>query len=84
MKVRLLAPANYKDEPVAAGAVVDVDQETFHLWRSSGMASAVDDEEAQAKAAQEGGTYTALTGRAETEGGARSRRAAAKEADGDK
>lgn len=65
-KVRLLVPANYKDEPHAAGAELDVDVETFLLWRMRGLASSLDDEEAQAKAAEEGGNYSAYTGRAET------------------
>lgn len=63
-KIRLLAPATIKDQPYAPGAEVDVDDATFADLRSRGMASSVEDEQAQAKAAQEGGSYTAMTGRA--------------------
>ena len=60
-KVRLLAPAAHPKDgsPLAAGAEVDVDEETFQSWRASGLASAVEDE----KKAAEPGVYDARTGR---------------------
>jgi hypothetical protein len=68
-KVRMLAPGADKDGNVlSAGAVVDVDDETAAALRADGKASLIEDEEAQAKAAEEGGNYTARTGRPEVAG----------------
>jgi hypothetical protein len=62
-KVRLLAATSDKDgNPLAAGQVVDVDDETAAGWRSSGLASALADEQAAEKAAKQG-NYGARTGR---------------------
>ena len=59
-KVRILAPTTDKDgKPLAAGQEVDVDEEDFARLRSQGTASAIEDEEAAAKAAKEEGSFTA-------------------------
>jgi len=59
-KVRLLVPHGEH----GAGAVIDVDDETFAALRADGKAASVADEEAAAKAAQEG-NYSARTTRPE-------------------
>lgn len=64
-KIRLLAPTTYKDKPLATGAEVTVDEETYRDLRARGMASSIEDEEAQAKASAEGGNYSARTARAD-------------------
>jgi len=59
-KIRLLAPwTNDKGEPQAVGAEVDVSEEQAQDLSNRGMASYIEDEEAAAKAAAEGGSYTA-------------------------
>lgn len=63
-KVRLLVPVG--DD--AAGAVIDVDDETFAHLRADGKASAIEDEEAAAEAAKEG-NFNARTGREDTPSG---------------
>lgn len=64
-KVRLLAPwTNAKGEPQAAGAVVEVTDEQAIDLHNRGQASLVEEEEEQAKAAQEG-NYSARLERPE-------------------
>ena len=65
-KVRALAPLTDKDgEPIAQGAVVDVDDETATVWRGAGKVSLIEDEERNAKAATH---YGDVVGRDKTAG----------------
>jgi hypothetical protein len=70
VKVRTLVPLTHPTtgEQFAAGAEVDVAEEVFRDWRADGKASSIDDEQAQAKALQEGGSFSARTGRADVAG----------------
>ena len=62
-KVRLLAAATdpKTGEPVAPGATLEVDDETFADWRSRGLASSVEDEEKAVEAASEGNFSARVT-----------------------
>lgn len=60
VKVQLLAPATDKDgNPLAAGAIVDLDDETAHDLRMDGKAAAVPEEGVQ----RQPGVYNARTDR---------------------
>jgi hypothetical protein len=69
VKVRTLAPLTHPKtgEQLAAGAEVDVPDEVAADWKADGKISLVEDEQAAAKAANEG-NYTARTGREEAGG----------------
>jgi len=67
VKVRMTVAATDTDgKAYGPGQEADVSEEQAHDWRSDGKASYVEDEEKQAKAAQEGGVYNARTSRADT------------------
>lgn len=62
-KVRMIAPGADKDgNPLAVGAVVDVDDDTAAAFKADGKASLVSDEEAAEQRATEG-VYDAKTSR---------------------
>lgn len=64
-KVRTLVPLTHPKtgEQFAAGVEVDVAEDVFADWRADGKVASIDDEKAQAKAQESGGTYTARVGR---------------------
>jgi hypothetical protein len=70
-KVRALVPlADPKTgEAIAAGAEVDVDDETYRDWKADGKVSALDDEKAAEERARQEGNFDARTGRSDVEGG---------------
>ena len=64
-QVRLLAPwTNDKGEPQAAGAVIDVDEETAIALSNRGMVSRLDDEKALEEQQITSGVYDARVSRA--------------------
>jgi len=67
-KIRTLVPVTHPKtgENFAVGAEVDVDDEVFAAWRADGKVSSIDEEQAQAKAAAEGGHYAERTAREDT------------------
>jgi len=59
-KVRLLAPyTTAKGEPLAAGAIIDLDEETAVALSNRGMISRLDDEKALLDQQQKEGVYNA-------------------------
>jgi len=60
-KIRLLVPRELDGKPQAAGAEVDVDDETAADLRANGAATLIDDEKAAEKAAQEGNYSARMT-----------------------
>jgi hypothetical protein len=69
-KVRLLVPLAdplVEGNTFAAGEVIDVSDEQVAAWKADGKISVIADEEAAEKMASEGGHYSDVTGRDETE-----------------
>ena len=66
VKIRTLVPLTHPStgEAFAAGAEVDVADDVAADWRADGKVSLIADEEAQAKAANEG-NFSARTSRAD-------------------
>lgn len=66
VKVRTLAPVSHPStgEAFAAGVEVDVADEVAADWRADGKVALLEDEQAQAKAAQQG-NYSARTSRSD-------------------
>ena len=60
-KVRLLVPRELDGKPQAAGAEVDVDDETAADLRANGAATLLEDEKAAEKAAREGNYSARMT-----------------------